>query len=487
MRPIEELLADAAQQFRGRSLPVEVLSEARKRVLDSFGCFFGAFNEKAVRALRSTFALLGTGPCILWGLENRSLPSTAAWLNGAGVRALDYNDTYLSKEPCHPSDMISSLWAACELSGRSDQGRLLLHAMVLSYDIMCRLCDATSLRTRGWDHVTYLPIATAVGCSYILALTPVQTRNAIALSTIGNNALRQTRVGTISDWKAACAAYAAQAGLNAALLAKQNFTGPHDIFSGKHGFFAQVSGVFELPLKNFGQPWKIMETHTKFFPAEHHAQSAIEAALEIRGRMMNPHPDPLPQGERENDNLVFKQRFPLPSRERARVRALASIQKITVDVFEVGAAIIGSEKEKWRPTTRETADHSLPYLVSVALLEGNVTLRQYQTERYLKADVRKLMKIVRVRHHKPYDRLYPKQMPTRVTITLRNGKTIASEIIRPHGYAGRPMSWNAVVEKFQRLSTVLSDRSRKKIVLRVAELDRVKRLASLHSMLRVGS
>ncbi len=415
------------------------------------GCFYGSFDEKAVRTLSETFSALGEGPCSLWGLNHRAMPTTAAWLNGAGVRALDYNDTYLSKEPCHPSDLISSLWSACELSDRSDQGRTLLRAMVLAYDVMCRLCDATSLRTRGWDHVTYLPIASAVGCSYILGLNFEQTRNAIALAVVANNAMRQTRVGTISDWKAACAAYAAQAGLNATLLARKGFTGPHDIFSGKNGFFAQVSGPFQLSMKAFGRPWKIMETHTKFFPAEHHAQSAIEAAIELRTKF-----------------------------------ALRSVKQMTVDVFDVGAAIIGSEKEKWNPSTRETADHSLPYLVAIALLEGTVSLKQYQRARYRDADVKKLMRTVRVRSDAAYSRLYPKQMPTRLSIRLSDGKTFSSEVMCPKGYAGRPMSWEDIQEKFQRLSApVLSSRSQKRLMLRMKELERVKRLSSFQTMMRV--
>jgi 2-methylcitrate dehydratase len=451
MRPIENLIAEMVPQFRRRSLPADVLGEARKRVLDSLGCFYGAFDEKAIRALRKTFVELGNGNCALWGLERRATPATAALLNGAGVRALDYNDTYLSKEPCHPSDMISSLWAACETSERSDQGRVLLHAMVLSYDVLCRLCDAASLRTRGWDHVTYLPIATAAGCSYILKLTVEQTRHAIALAAVANNALRQTRVGTISDWKAACAAYAAQAGLNAALLARSGFTGPHDIFSGRHGFFAQVSGPFRFPTAGWGKHWRILDTHTKFFPAEHHAQSAIEAALALR-----------------------------PQLSARRIR------QITVAGFDVATAIIGSEKEKWSPTTRETADHSLPYLVSIALLEGGVTLEQYQRARYLNADVKKLMRTVRVKSDARYTRLYPKQMPTRLTIQLADGKTLSAEVMRPKGYAGRPMSWDDVAEKFERLSSAaLSERGRRRIVSRVEELERVKRLSSLRSMLRV--
>jgi 2-methylcitrate dehydratase len=371
--------------------------------------------------------------------------------------------------------LISSLWAACELSQRSDQGKRLLRAMVLAYDVMCRLCDAASLRTRGWDHVSYLPVASAVGCSFILSLTPEQTGHAIALAVIGHNAMRQTRVGTISDWKAACAAHGAQAGLNAALLARNGFTGPTDVFSGRHGFFAQVSGPFSLSSKNPSKPWRIFDTHTKFFPAEHHAQSAIEAAL-----VLHRHPGMLLAGIASVNGKIL-----LGSSDSGLRRAGMTVKNVIVDIFEVGAAIIGSEKEKWHPTTRETADHSLPYLVCIALLDGDVTLDQYRGRRYLDPDIRKIMKLIKVRHHKPYDRLYPQQMPTRVTIKLSSGQTLSSEIARPKGYAGRPMGWDEVVEKFHRLATPLSQRQRARLVQRVKELDQVQRLASFQTLLRV--
>lgn len=444
-------MAHLPRQFKSARIPPNVFAEAKKRVLDSLGCFYGALNEKPGRLLRGTLLSSVTGESLLWGTPRRVPSELAAWANGTGVRTLDFNDTYLSKEPCHPSDLIASLWAACEISGSKQQGRLLLESMVLGYEVMCRLCDANSIRVRGWDHVTYLPIASAVGCSYILGLNSEQTGHAIALATVGNNALRQTRVGTISDWKAACAAYAARAGLWAARLAAQGFTGPSDIFSGKNGFFKQVSGPFTLSPKKMGHPWKILSTHTKFFPAEHHAQSAIEAALDIRARYST---------------------------------GGIGVKFITIDTFDVAVDIIGSEKEKWLPTTRETADHSMPYLVAVTLLDGNVTLEQYEQKRFLDPDVRSLMKRVRVRRSARYSRMYPHRMPTKVTLEFKKGKSLSSEVLLPKGYAGRPMTWGDVEEKFHRLASPhLPATQRKKLVNTIAHFEKIPRLFNLVPLL----
>lgn len=438
---LETTLASLPQKFRKLSVSPEAIAEAKKRVLDSIACFYGAFDSKPSRILRDTFGD-AKGECALWGTSRRVPAETAAWINGSGVRALDYNDTYLSKEPCHPSDLIASYWAACELSGAKKQGHLLLEAMVLGYEVVCRLCDARSLRARGWDHVNYIGIASAIGCSYILKLSTEETSHAIALTVVANNAMRQTRVGTISDWKASCAAYAARAGLNAARLAQNGFTGPSHIFSGHHGFFKQVSADIPFSMKNFGKEWKILSTHTKFFPAEHHAQSAVEAALRLAPLTRAPY-----------------------------------VKRVVIDSFDAAVDIIGSEKEKWRPTTRETADHSLPYMVCAALLAADLNLGQYESKYFLKPVVRSLMRKTVVRRDARYNRLYPLSLPSRVTVVFVDGTKRVAEVIKPKGYAGRPMLWEDTEQKFHRLARRhLSEDARKALIRRVRTLDTAARL-----------
>lgn len=449
---LDEILSELPAKFKKSHIPYGVMSEAKKRVVDSFGCFFGAYLTNPSRALRKTYYEKSLGPCCVWAGLDKASPEVAAMINGTGVRALDFNDTYLSKEPCHPSDLIASLWAACEMTPSRRQGKLLLKAMVLGYEVVCRLCDAHSLRKDGWDHVNYIGIASAVACSYIFGLSARTTRHAIALTVVANNAMRQTRVGTISDWKAACAAHAAKAGFQAALMARQGMTGPSDIFSGPHGFFNQVSGPFRISLKGWGEPWKIMETHTKFYPAEHHAQSAIEAAVSIYPAIMD-----------------------------------EKIRKVVVESFDASIQIIGSEKEKWRPETRETADHSLHYLVAIALLQGGVNLKQYALKAYLKPSVRDLMKRIVIKRSERLNKLYPKYLPARVTVTMADGTTHTREVIQPKGYAGRPMSKEDIMRKFDDLARpILSEGRRRRLMIVLFSLDRLSKLKSLINMTHVG-
>ncbi len=432
--------------------------EAKKRVLDSLACFYGAYDSKPVSILRKTFGAAKGSEASLWGTSRLSSAESAAWINGSSVRALDFNDTYLSKEPCHPSDLISSFWAACEISGRKNQGKLLIDAILIGYDVMVRLCDAASIRLKGWDHVTYLPIASAAGCASILELSKEQTGNAISLAVVGNVAMRQTRVGTIPDWKAACAAYAARSGLWAARLAKNGFTGPSDIFNGTHGFFKQVSGpanfnFLKRDLKKVSGKNGILRTHIKYYPAEHHAQSAIEAAVTIHGR------------------IRFKPE---------------SVKRIVIDCFQVAVDIIGSEPEKWQPTTRETADHSMPYLTVAALLDGVVTVEQFQKKRYQDPEVVGLLKKVQVKNIPRYTKLYPKWMPSKVTIEFVDGTRISEEVLRPKGYAGRPLTFGEVEQKFSGMAkTHMPESQMKSLVEKIKRLDKVDKLKTLSSVMKI--
>src|SRR3989440_8276130 len=184
------------------------------------------------------------------GTVHESSPAWAAFSNGVHFRYLDYNDTYLSLEPAHPSDNIAAVLAAGEPAGA--HGRDLITATALAYEIQCRLCDAESIRARGWDHVTYGSFSTSLAAGKLLGLDQDQLVHAQGLAGTPNNALRQTRVGELSMWKGCAFANAARNGVFAARLAQAGMTGPAPIFEGQVGFWAQVSGEFELDVDSFG-------------------------------------------------------------------------------------------------------------------------------------------------------------------------------------------------------------------------------------------
>src|SRR4029079_8821237 len=164
----------------------------------------------------------------LWGTGHKTLPELATFANGGLVRYFDFNDTYLAKEPAHPSDNIPAILAVAESMGAS--GKRVIQAIALGYEVQCRLCDAAALRPRGWDHVTYGPFSSALAAANIMKLSETKTRHAVNLAGVANVALRQPRVGYMSRWRPCAFSNAARNGVFAAILAQRGMTGPAPIF-----------------------------------------------------------------------------------------------------------------------------------------------------------------------------------------------------------------------------------------------------------------
>lgn len=431
-----------AHELTFERLPDEVVREARRRVVDALACAFGAVFEAPLDAARRTMrALAPGGSATIIGTGERTAPDLAAFINGYLVRYLDYNDTYLSKEACHPSDNLSGLLAVAEHQGRS--GRDLLTALVAAYEIICRLADASSIRDRGWDHVTYGSIAAAASAARLLGCSTEQIEQAINIAAATGINLRQTRVGELSMWKGAAYGGASRNAVFAAYLAREGFTGPAPVFEGSRGFMAQVSGPLAIPLMaseppleqdeasearwegEGGRPdaddlgrFKLLKTDIKFWPAEYHSQAAIAAALDLRAQGLRPE----------------------------------MIDRVEIKTFKVAVEIIGGEPEKWAPTTRETADHSMPFLVAAALLDGEITERQFAPERIARADIRTLMARTTVVEHPDLTARYPRGIPTIVEVTDTSGRVHAARLDFPPGHSLNPLTDAQVQEKFLRLS-----------------------------------
>ncbi|MCA1958223.1 MAG: MmgE/PrpD family protein [Nitrospira sp.] len=422
-------LARYSRAFRYKSLPSEVVHEVKRRLLDSLACAIGAWQAPPCRIAREVAqSVMVPGGATIWGTEHKTSPDLATFANGSLVRYFDFNDTYLSKEPAHPSDNIAAVLAAGEAVRAS--GEQVIAAIVLAYEVHCRLCDAAALRPRGWDHVTYGPLSSSLGAAHVMNLSLAQTEQAVNLAGVSNIALRQTRVGAISMWKACAFANAARNGVFAALLARQGMTGPAPIFEGEKGFMPLVSGPFELSVMGGeteanGDParFKILDTYIKPAPVEYHAQTAVEAAVAVRSELV------AAEGH----------------------EALAEIEDIEIGSYDVAIEIIGRDPEKWRPATRETADHSFPYCVAVALLDGKVTLRSFTPKRLSDPAVRALMQKARVVPVPELAGLYPRAMPSRITVKTKGGKVYCRQADHPIGHPQRPMTDREIEQKFIRL------------------------------------
>jgi 2-methylcitrate dehydratase len=411
------------------------------RTLDALGCAIGALGADPVRHVRQFVAdFASDGSCTLVG-GGRSAPDRATLVNGALVRYLDFNDSYLApRETCHPSDNLAAVLAAAELA-KADGGTLLT-ALAVAYQVQCRLSDVAPVRDRGFDHTTHLAYSVAAGVSRALSLDVRHTANSVAISGTALNALRVTRTGTLSHWKGLAAPFAAAAAMQATLLAQRGVTGPAELFEGNKGFMQSVAGPFAI---DWGRESldRVERTIIKRYDAEIHSQTAIEAALELQA---------------------------------AHGFAASDIEKVEVDVFEVAHRIIGGgeEGDKTLVFSKEDADHSLPYLIAVALLDHTVMPAQFAPRRLQRADVQSLLCRVVVRPLAEFSARFPDEMPARVTVTLTDGRILSRTLSDYPGFRTRPQSWEDAVSKFTALAEPHASQSvRADIVAAVQDLDEI--------------
>jgi 2-methylcitrate dehydratase len=335
------------------------------------------------------------------------------------VRYLDFNDSYLAKgETCHPSDNLGAVLAACEYAGRN--GKDLLTSLAVAYQVQCRLSDAAPVRAKGFDHTTLGSFAVASGVARALELDQEKTANAIAISGTAFNALRVTRTGTLSNWKGLAYPNTAFGTLHATFLAMRGITGPGEVFEGNKGFMDTIAGPFELDWSKEDLE-RITQTIVKKYNAEIHSQSTIEGVLEL------------------------KQEYQFTG---------ADIHRIDIDIFDVAYNIIGGgeEGEKLTVHTKEEADHSLPYIVAVAILDNQVMPAQYLPERIVCQDVQTLLRKVIVHPSDEFSRRFPAEMPSRIRITLKDGRVLTREKRDYEGFLTRPIRWERITEKFEQLS-----------------------------------
>ncbi len=432
--PLANRLADYACQLRFEDLPPAVVHEVKRRVIDSIATAVGAMPAEAYAiARRCALRVSGNPGARLLG-GGRSSVEWATFVNGLLIRYLDFNDTYLSLEPAHPSDNLAAVLSVGDAVGSS--GKDLITAAVLAYELQCRFCDASSLRKQGIDHVTYGAISSAVAACKLLGLDSTKTTHAIGLAGVCNVALRQTRAGELSMWKGCAFANAARNGVFAALLAAEELTGPAPIFEGELGFFKLVSRESwePAPMGSASNPkFMITQTYVKFWPAEYHSQSAIDAAFQLRPLL------DAPSVRGQAGNAAWA---------RALVQA---ITRLDIHTFNAAVDIIGKDPEKWRPKTRETADHSLPYCTAVALLDGEVTDAQFAPDRFTDPLLLELVSKIQVHRDAELNTRYPRGIPNRLTVTLADGRQLVKEVEFPRGHAFNPMSDAEVEQKFRGL------------------------------------
>jgi len=424
MDSITGKISEYAWATKFDDLTPEAVHAAGQRMVDSLGCAVGAYKCEPAqigrRLASNQTAGKYAGRVLCFG---ERLPAEAAtFINSAMIRNFDFNDRYPGG---HPSDCLGALLA---LAGTMNvDGKSFLASMIVVYEIFARLSDATMLSRRGWDQGYAIGIATAAGVSNLLKLSADATAHAVGIAATSNLPLRVTRSGELTPWKNVATAYATRNGLFAALLAAEGMSGPGSAFEGRNGLWEKVTGAFELaPFPNDGGAYLTPRVQLKYWPIETNGQAAVWAALELRSKV-----DPM------------------------------KLETIDVFVSKFTWFEIGSEPEKWDPQTRETADHSLPYIFARALVDGPICVSSFADEAVRDRALRPLMQKIKVIPDDTIEALLPQKTLIRVAAAANDGMRHAVEIVNPLGHPDNPMQDSHIEEKFLALAEpVLGRRSR---------------------------
>ena len=453
MATIAEQLSVYATSLHYRDLPVEVVHQAKRLIIDTLGCAIGGYTSepsKIARELAGT--VTSTQPATVLGSGQASSPDLATFANGVMIRYLDYNDGYTSLESGHPSDSIAAVLSPVEVAGAG--GRRAIAATVAAYETFCRLGDAATLKYRGFDHVTNGCIASVVAAARSLGLSPEETHQALNLGVVSNLALNQTRVGTLSHWKGCAYANASRNAVFATMLAARGLTGPSPIFEGEGGFFNTVTGEpYQLePFGDGDQPFKIMECSIKRFPLGQYSQTVVQAALEVREQL----PDP------------------------------GDIAEVNIKTLQKAVDIMAGDPEKWHPATRETADHSMPYTTAVALTYGSVHQRHFDDQYLRDTALLDLTQRVRVGASEEANRRAPEAMLCDLEVVTGSGRRYSSQVAYHKGHWKNPMSDAEVEEKFRSLARdLLSPAQTEALLDRLWHLEEVEDIGEVLRLTRI--
>ena len=452
-----EMLSAYACGLTYEDLGPDVVHQVKRTMVDTVGCAIGGYDSLPAEIARGIAKdVRGGAPSRLLGSTLTTTPDLAAFANGVAVRYLDCNDSYFSPGGGHPSDMISAVLALAD--PLESDGPTVITAIALAYEVFCRLSDEVVAGDLGWDQGIFSVVGAVCGVARIMGLSREQTGNAISLAISPHLPLGVTRTGELSMWKGCASASASRSAVFAAQLAAGGMTGPGEPFEGRRGLWEQAVGraveVPEFPLgdaRGDDDPFRITRTIFKAYPSQIHTQAPIGLALQLR--------------------------------EEAPVE---DIQSIHIETYKVAASTASSEPEKWDPKTRETADHSIPWLVSSALLDGPVGPGSFTDDRITNPRLREIMSRMTLVEEPAFTASYPSEYNCRITITGRDGQARSKHTSWPKGHQSNPMSDSEVEEKFHSFAgaALTADQCDEALNM-VWDLDRLPNLGPLFDTLTI--
>ena len=446
-----------AAALKFEQLSADAIYQAKRFLLDSLGCALGGFQQHDVKiALEVLDETAGHGPSTVIGTGKKSDPISASLANGLMIRCMDYNDIYWKQDPSHPSDIFPAALACCERA-QSD-GRELIVGLVLGHEFEMRFCEAAfpGIRERGWHHATLTAFVSPIVAGRALHLTAEQIQHAIGISASRHATLGAVTAGKLTMMKNTVDPMATQSGVLAALLAQKGYTGPEHVVDGKEGL-AHCFGpewMLNVLTDALGDSWRITQCGMKAFPTEALTHTPISAVLD----------------------LVKKHDLRPEQVEKIQVRSLAR------------AADILADPSKYDPHTKETADHSLPYVIAAALVDRQVTPLQFSAAKIMSPEIRAQLKKVEVVADPQIEKVFPALQRVIVIIRRSDGQEFTRQLDFPKGDARNPLSDKEVEEKFSALAgLVLSAPAQKKVIKAVWSLEKLDSVSKLMRLLKASA
>ncbi|MGD2216218.1 MAG: MmgE/PrpD family protein [Gemmatimonadales bacterium] len=429
--------------------------EAKRYLLDSLGCAFGGYRQEDARhALDVLGEIAGAGAATILGSGKKADVVSASLANALMVRVMDYNDIYWQQDPSHPSDIIPAALACCERQGTG--GEELIVGIVLGHEFEMRLCEAAfpGIRERGWHHATLTAFVAPIVAGRALRLPWEKIQHAIGISASHHCTLGAVTAGKLTMMKNTVDPMATQAGVMGALLAEKGYSGPEHVIDGKEGLVHCMGPEWKLErlTAGLGESWRIERCGMKAFPTEALTHAPISAVLKL-----------IQQNDLQPDDI-----------ETVQIRSLAR------------AADILADPSKYDPRTKETADHSLPYVVAAAIVDRQVTPAQFEPEKIMDPRIRSQLEKVEVTADPDIEAAFPELQRVIVTITTTGGDELTEQLDYPKGDPRNPLTDQEIEEKFDALAApVLSDAARRKLKDAVWKLEQLDSVSALMDMCKV--
>ena len=446
-KAISRIWAEWVHDLKFEDLDDLTVYHAKRILFDAMGCALGGHRAEDCEISLAVIEQMGGVPeCTLIATGFKTNAYMAALANALMTRVMDFNDIYWKDDPSHPSDIIPAALALGEREGRT--GKDLLLGVVIGHELEMRLCEfpKPGIRERGWHHASLTQLVSPLVAGKMLGLTVDQLTNSVGISGCHNFSLGAVAAGKLTMMKNTVDPMATQSGVMAALLAQKGYIGTELIFEGKEGFCQQMGEGwdFNALTKGLGESFKIKDCSYKAFPTEFLTQSPVSAALKL---------------------------------VKERDIKWQDVAEVTVHTIHRAVDIL-ADPTKYHPTTKETADHSMPYCVGAAIMDRMITPLQFKPERIADPKLIDLLQKIKVVANDELEAKFPKLQPSVVDIRVKDGQTYTQAVDFAKGDPREEMTDDDLKDKFYGLTAdFMGDDQRAEIHDMIYNMEKVKSIA----------